>query len=305
MSYTVVCDSNIYRGYYKNIDDIKVYEERSNLKVASHPIVMSELLSHLADKNDLSYQSSKKAIYVLVEHTEDEDNRMSVVEDAESQISNILFGVQPELNKKQAHSLQITCKYVHDNFENDFEEWVTKYIVENNKYVESNERMFVDEMQTHVINYLNPQSVNWNPLENNSRLRKKALDLIGSDTFIMGLAASYVQKAVRIAGIKQISEEDYQAKILVVLNHFKTPLKLYLNVLKKIIESGLDFTKTKYKNTLWDLDISFIIGDNIYTDDEKILLITDDKDILRAAKEIGCTDSIMSFMHYRKFLLGN
>lgn len=305
MNYTVVCDSNIYRSYYKEIENIKLHEERSNVTTAAYPIVMAELLSHLAEKDDTDFLVCKKAVYFLVEHCKDKEGRVHVIEDSDSQISNVLFNTIPELNKKHAHSLQITCSYIHDNFDKEWEDWILGGLVKNKIYVQDNEQKFIDEMRKHVIEYLNPNSKDWNPLEHNSVVRKKALALIGSDEFLIGLARIYVEKAATIGNIHQINNEDFQNKTLMVLEHFKTPLRLYLNVLKKVIESGLDFTKTKHKNTFWDLQIAFVIGDNIFTEEEKILFITNDGDILRAANEVGCANSIMSFSQYKEFLMRN
>ncbi|HJY63398.1 MAG TPA: hypothetical protein VJ455_04515, partial [Ignavibacteria bacterium] len=70
----------------------------------------------------------------------------------------------------------------------------------------------------------------------------------------------------------------------------------------KIIESGLDFTKNRNKNFFWDLDIAFLVGDNIYSKNEKIILVTNDRDILKAARETGCANSIMSLKDYNNFI---
>ncbi|HJY63567.1 MAG TPA: hypothetical protein VJ455_05370, partial [Ignavibacteria bacterium] len=194
IKYGVVFDTNVYRSLViskksiielkKSLEIVKYNEKSHNVFSYAHPIVMSELLYHLTDINDKDYQTCKKAVYFLIEHCCDEKDRIHVIEDSESLLSHILFGINFDQNKKHVQSLQITCKYIHDNFDNNFEDWILEYLFKNKEYVEEKENEFAKLMEKHVIKYLNPTANSWNPLRDNSEARIKALKLIGSDDFL-------------------------------------------------------------------------------------------------------------------------
>jgi hypothetical protein len=77
---------------------------------------------------------------------------------------------------------------------------------------------------------------------------------------------------------------------------------MQINILKKIIISGCDFTKTKRSNWLWDLNIAACVQTGNSLNPERFSLITSDKDILIAASECKCRNRVFDFDEYFEFV---
>jgi len=111
------------------------------------------------------------------------------------------------------------------------------------------------------------------------------------------LAQSQVTRAL-ILFEKSIDDCKYREYGEVVLQTFATPLHLYREIVKRIIETGCDLTKKSRRNWIWDFQIAFVPGANHIVGGQAVRLITGDQDIVAAAVKAGCGDSVSSLEEY-------
>ena len=100
----------------------------------------------------------------------------------------------------------------------------------------------------------------------------------------------------------ELSEEELAEKVKVVKEAFPVPLHLFNTLVRNIVENGLDMTKKKRANYLWDFHIAFSTGTGANIDGVPIWLVTDDREILNAAATAGATQNVKSFDEYTHVL---
>ncbi len=85
-----------------------------------------------------------------------------------------------------------------------------------------------------------------------------------------------------------------------IREQFPTPTRLHLYKLHQIVTSGLDITAPNKRNSVWDIDIAYCVGQT--AGQHPPLLVTTDKDLLRAAGERGQGSAVEPLHSYLRRL---
>lgn len=112
------------------------------------------------------------------------------------------------------------------------------------------------------------------------------------------MATANVRKAQRLLEIPPDGSEPPEELIDLVASAFRAPLELYRAVLRCVIIDGVDVSRTKYRNWIWDLHIAFSIGDFTVFGKRPVRFVSNDKMILKAAHAVGLGGLVSSFEEY-------
>lgn len=308
----IIFDTNCYRNLVENlsktdleivIDKLLEKEKENNIEAVYNPIVLLELFSHLSNINDSSYTICKNSICLSYSHCKFinakglEDFR--ILMDSEFQICQLLFGIQSEDHLKSTSDLG---KYAYAIYKDSSEFNVNNYrdfFQSVNTYMEEEEKKFVDNMFKYVVMSFDPGCRDWQPLKDDKKLRKTFLDYIKTEPFENTIAVSQVQKAIDICQIKNVTAEmllDYTNE---VRKSFNASIILFREIIKRILETGMDFTNKKRKrwNYYWDFHILFsVTTQNIHG--KPLVLVTSDEDMLQACSNAGFGEKAKSLEEY-------
>ena len=120
----IIFDTNGYReltnglrlGEIKaNSLRLRECEHKAGIFALANPIVIWELIAHLANVNDPAYDHCLNALVALAEHTGNPNNSnggLCLFEDPESTVCRELFGVVPQVAQKFVQDLSQLATYV-------------------------------------------------------------------------------------------------------------------------------------------------------------------------------------------------
>lgn len=306
MSLRVVFDTNAYRTLVHGllvreaqdaIVQLRGREEQAGIQAVTTPYVMLELLAHLADPQDPAYADCMSAVCALQRHCEVDPatGQLAILGDAESHLARGLYGVTPTNHQQTTQILAWTCLSVQRNPTEEHLDHVRSYLVGIRDWMQQAERDFVNDMRSFVVQGFDPAAQNWTPLQHDADLRRRVLEHLGSQDALRELAQILVLKAMlqTHGGIRP--DPDFDRKVDFVVEKFSAPLRLYREITKRIVMSGCDLSKKNRANWLWDIQIAFGVGAAGHTvDGQPLQLITDDKDIVDAAREANAGDAVLS-----------
>jgi len=309
----IVFDTNAYREltYGKNTQQAKEYfqviykkEDIFGFQAFATPLVMLELLSKLADTNDPSYHYHKSAVSALFEHCrlrDIDEEQMAIIADSESLLCNSLYRQQLPIYERGRQGLAHLCKRVYESKNIEALSDIQHAFIKLSDSVKRKKEQFVEDMRSFVIQSLDPEATDWHPLKNNVLRRTKILKLINNDKYLRLAAVSQIFRTQLILNIHETNDE-IERKAEFVYEHFKTPLMLYIEILRRIFTTGCNIDKPKRRNWIWDIQIAFCLGKGHFADDRTIVLVTKDKDIVNAAISAGIGDQVITTDKYIRIL---
>lgn len=294
----ILFDTNAYRslsgGKEENVRELFINlakrERENNIVSLSQPIVLMELLSHLADSSDDNYNICKKALIGAYIHCKEIDKyppRMLL--DFDVHLCELLFKEHKEKLEAIEQSYgRIAYQVYRDSSEKNLEILRSKFKIISNK-VKELEKVFLDK-------FINAFNIN----------DKEEFDeAVKSGKFLRILASAQVEKTLNYMDINKsnISKNDFEIYIDKVIEKFKTPLILFQTFIQKAF-INYDSMKIEEKaNIFFDFQILFIVGDHIIKNNKKpIILVTDDKDMIRASNELNYSDKIIKVNDYLKII---
>lgn len=319
LDYSFIGDTNFYRnlsyndnGQLKTIHEIKDFfcnlgksESKNGHSSYCNPFVLLELFSHLADENDSSFEVCRRAVVGIFEHCRMGDN-LKLIADSELQMSKTLFNRAPEGNLETTEKLSILAKKIYKNpsstniitFKPILEEISTK--------IRQSEKYFIDDFREFILKDLNPDKVSWKPLKDNKEKRKRFLKALNSRQIKKSVAKAFVIKAALLVNKNiDIGDQEIERKIDYILTYYQTPIELFIEILRRISTSGLDLTKKNRENYIWDLQIVFSIAKDHIINNRIPVLVTEDKDILKAANKVNCSNQCINIQQYLELIEKN
>ena len=178
----VIFDTNAYRYLVTNrdlseiekvINKVKYREEKNNIETLISPIVAKELLAHVANKKDPSFEKCLKAIKAMYLHSGNDEN-YKMIASSELLISQAFFQktikAKIETNKAIGQMLYHLAKEPSDHVFRKFQFNLNS----NYDHVVSSENEFAVSMKQ-FITTIDPNANGWKIFENDDIGRKKAL----------------------------------------------------------------------------------------------------------------------------------
>jgi hypothetical protein len=305
----VLLDTNAYRRLGRSRTDAEATRKGAGLaardaaravQAVMHPLVVLELAAHLANLEDPEWADCRAALIVAWEHCATEPPEggrvLAMMNDSETALCRLTYQRDPDGHAAVSERLATLCRRIatsdpeiaRTNGHDELLWWA--------KHCKDIEDEFVADVMGIVRGHV-PTAATFDALKRDSAARADALAIVDSPDFVSEMAAANVRKARRLLGMDPNSEPSPES-VALVASAFRAPLELYRAVLRRVVLDGVDVSRTKYRNWIWDLHIAFSIGDFTVFGGRSIRFVSNDKMILEAAASVALGDVVCSFEDY-------
>ena len=315
-SQVVIFDTNGYRNLtfgLKTDQSRKIARELADAELArgtkalANPFVIWELVAHLADSDDPAYENCMNSLVALVEHTRlPADNLGGVCRaaDGETEICRQLFNQIPPIAEQNCANLCKLASYV----------WKEAPTLKDSNVL-TNFKVFSAEMEKKEAAWLTriesllkafwTLDASFNTPQARKNEMKKRRERINGPEFLRQTTLGKVISCASLFSLPLTADElnsaaERMEKI------FPTSLKLMQKTIAAWFDApdiNLHNPKQKRGNFIWDTALCFGIGAELAVGGAKILIVVDDKAIIKAATEAGCGDRVMKVDDYLKSVL--
>jgi hypothetical protein len=310
----VVLDTNAYRRLGRKRSDDEARRKGSGIaardgvrhvQALMHPFVIIELAAHLADLADPEWHDCRAALLVAWEHcatvTPEAQRRLALMNDSETALCRVAYQQDPEGFAGVSERLATLCRRIATS---DAETARTVGLPELQWWsarAAEIEEDFLSDMMEGLIHAHIPDATSWDALRRDPVARSEALEILDSDEFLPFMAEASVKKARRLLGIDG-HDPDLKERAALVESVFRAPIELYRAVLRRVVSDGVDVSRTKYRNWIWDIHIAFSIGTFTVFGQKPVRFVSDDKMIIEAARNAKLGDKVWSFDQYSESL---
>ncbi|WP_439584126.1 hypothetical protein [Dyadobacter bucti] len=304
----IIFDTNIYRGLTYGLNRIEVIECFEQIKRAETArdligvltaVTAMELLSHLANDNDLGFEQCLLAITGAGIHATREYLRF--IPHITLQLQQLVFG---ELDPVDVHGNEVIAGLVSIISAGDPKKNIAKYndqITEINRLVQLHKSDFISTSQR-AANLVDPKSSNGQIFKNDKVQRQGLLKILKGEQPIILQARGYFDKTIK-GKLHHFSKDMAEQKIAEIARCYKTALTLHVKLLERVATSGYDMTNTKKKraNTIFDIYQLFSVNDETMQGKESVF-VTNEKWLKEVAIESGFSEKVIDLTTYLKVL---
>ncbi|SOD03878.1 hypothetical protein SAMN05216486_1199 [bacterium JGI 053] len=301
----VAFDTNVYRGISEDrFEELRRLERAHSVVGVSTYWVAAELLSHLASDSDPSFNAALAGLRRLILHCRKYNGSqysLRFLGDVDSQIAYTLFGTRLFTDQDSPYDLAwLVGRFAPEGELNDSPEHVG-ILIDIAHEVKIAELRFAQNIWENMVLKLIPDAQGWTDLARNKTQREKALEELASPEAERVTAQVLIDRVAAKLG-REISADEREAKVEELRETLIVPIRLQNALFARILRDGLDLSKGKHSNTLWDLHIVFCASTFTELDRTPFCLVTDDRPILRAAQEGKVADGILSLAEYEAAL---
>lgn len=314
----IIFDTNGYRELTNglSLDDIKAKslhlrecERKAGIFALANPIVIWELIAHLADISDPAYSHCLNALVALAEHTGDPNNSnggLCLFADPESTVCLELFNKVPPNAEEFVQNLSKIATHVKSNAPAITDSTVLNNFKVFSTEMNSREKEWRQDMEK-VLNNCSPNAAKvWFSDQINQRnksdkhILEKLRNFFASQDFMETWANVTVERHASMVN-RTLSAEELKEKINIVREVFSVPFHLTSKLLQKIAtpnQININSPRRKHWNFIWDFYIAFSIGNYHAVEDADMYMVTSDGDILEAAAGANCAHRVVSLDDY-------
>lgn len=312
----VIFDTNAYRNLvtdkdindYKNdVNDFKEIEEKNDISALMHPIVIKELLYHVAGERNKLHYTCLNALKAMYFHCGNE-TQYAVLADFDLQLSNFFYKVVDPNRERIDRQLGeiVAALALHDN-----EKVLTKYqfnLKQIREQIKETEDFFKEQLKV-FIHKIDPECDSWSILQNDDAKRADAIKYFNSEEIEDEISLGYVSMVHDHLLSKRLitsdTADELKRKADIFKEVFQVPIKLYKEVLKKFVQPDFNMDTKSRENFVWDIHIMFTVGDHILSGtNSSLYLITSDKEMRNAAKAVDFSTKVFSFPEYYEVITG-
>lgn len=311
----VIFDTNAYRYLIqdksfaeldKYIKKIKSKEKKLSIQTYLSPIVAKELLAHIADKNDPSYEKCLKAIKAMYLHCSEQNGKVyRMLASPEMLIAKSFFNTAIPRKEETFNALiQIAFHLAKGPTEDKFRKF-QKNLNQNRNHVLESENFFATSLYD-FIKKIDPNSIGWNIFKNNQSKRTKLLKSIRSDEVSLELAGGFIYTVYLLLQSENLIKTQLTVEKLVdmsmeFVNFFPEYIALYKKVLENLVNSEFNLFENSRSNFLWDIQLMMNVGKHTING-QKLYFVTSDKAIIEAAITNNGKYSILTFDEYLDYI---
>jgi hypothetical protein len=304
----VIFDTNAYRNLTfgctleesrEKVLKLRKQEQASGVMALANPFVIWELIGHLADKKDPSYDYCMNALVALAEHTWspfDPNGGICRIADGETSVCRELFQKLPPNAEENAKNLSLMAAHVKAHAPDITLPAAITNFKAFTKALEKHEAGWLAEMQK-VLNGLKPELAKaWVGGTTDTQTRRKLRALFQSQAYMDAWAVSLVAKFAKLVEVKLSAQETAQ-KADVMKKVFPVPFHLMAHALREWPGNksfNLTSPKKKRANFVWDTALCFSIGNFTQVGDALVLFVTDDAAIRKAAEDAKCGHRVLT-----------
>ncbi|WP_312297006.1 hypothetical protein [Chryseobacterium sp.] len=310
----VVFDTNAYRYLIKDVsfDDLDDYmleirakEKKNNLEASISPIVIQELLAHVAGRSGSSlFQKSLNAIKAMYLHCF--DNGFSrMLARPEMLVAKYIFGLSSEKKVQTGNAFIEIVRELATSPTNETFERLADNLNKNKEFVENAEQLYADSFLK-ILKCYDPAMEDWIVFANDKGERKNLLKKIRSNEFSLFLARTYLEPVFNYYALEHstlIRPDEVQWTFLCTkfVDNFPEYIALYKSVYENIINSQINMFENNRANFWWDTQLMLNVGEHKIEND-KLYFVTSDKAMLKVGRENNANLSIFTFDEYMDYL---
>jgi hypothetical protein len=303
---SVVLDTNAYRtlGRLSNsgefsLSDLHGWQLARGVTAYASPIVIMELAAHLWDSSDPHCVDCRSGLTILYEHCRTPAGQLRCIADSESMIARLLYGRVPTHHEDTVEKLSRLSKAVADSAGQLLPADVTVLCKAISDHVDQAEKTWAQDIQG-IVQWLRPGFTGWDPFSADKIKRTRALQIVRSGDMLGYLATAYVFKARNLLNLPY-DDSETAATAAEVLKRAGISIAIYRSALEMLVSSGWDATESKRANSLWDMQIVVGAGGELDGGLPKVIIITADRAMLKAAEEATIDKIVISLA---AFLIG-
>lgn len=262
-----------------------------------HIYVLFELLSHLLDPSDPNFTNCKHAILAINYHCRDSStSEVKFINDLNSELIRYFFEDHRNETNEVYDLCARICDYILNNKDDEHLEDIRTYLECFTSVVEDTENDFIEYYRL-MIDKVDPSSTGWHLNQTDRNMRRRNLQFIESNEFRKILAREEVQRLSKYANSKPI-EREIDSYTNYIIENYSFALLLKIEIMRRIIESGFDFTRRNRGNWFWDIELASCVCTNEKKQNISYIFVTSDRDVLEIANVNGFGDRIISKQKY-------
>jgi len=309
-----IFDTNSYRRLAHNASDEEavrratdlVASERGNhIQAIASPVVLLELLAHLGDPVDPSYANCKAAVCAAERHCrmalDSGGTHIAIAPSTDLQLCISLTGEWPEALVHNDDLIRAIALRVSEDPSEQALGGFREDLREVSRLAAETERTFSEGTERYLMDNVEKSAREMGFDGGRADLRRAFLAYLDTPQAFEQTAEAHVLRAQDNLSLED-TPEVLGEKARFVADGFAVGIGLYLQLVKKIVESNWDLTQGKGANLLWDMQVAFLIGRDHTFADRPCAVVTGDRAIVSAAVAAGLGDAILDYGDYRSQL---
>lgn len=308
----VIFDTNAYRYLVENkssgqinklIGKLKAKEVKNNIETLISPVVASELLAHVADKNDPAFDKCLNAIKALYLHSGNDDTYNMIVS-PELLLSRAFFNATIPQKEETNKAIGQMIYHLATNPSEKVFKKLRLNLRQNQMHVYDAEQNFAIQMKS-FVSAIDPAAKGWQIFANDAKKRMEVLQYIRSENVSFQIALGYIflvyQLLVITGQINPLENEELYNRAKELVKIFPEPISLYKQVMENLVHSEYNLFENSRTNFVWDIYLMFNIGDHSIQG-SKVYFVTSDKAIIRSAVRENAKYTILTYPEYIEYL---
>jgi hypothetical protein len=298
----VVFDTNIYRQLSpEDAAAIALQQDERDVIACTNSWSVMELAAHLCDPADGDRRICHRALKSIWEHcTQRLDDRrlLRVAGDADSQLVLALFNQHLPGRDRETNVMSHVVQQLADSeigiVPSDVQA-ALEYLRDHRDTVEA---QFTEDMRKVVLG-LDSSAVDWQPWPNDRDRRRAELSESRRGKNLPAIATAMVARAAANLDIQDLPANELRGRVQFVLDNFTTPLHFYEGLLRRTIESGIDYSRAEHANSIWDVQLCFFALPQATIEGTPVTLVSNERAIRSAAVAAGCPDRVLKMSEFR------
>lgn len=301
-SVITVCDTNCYRKLPPmDWEGLREHEAKAGIVPMVNFWTTMELAAHLLDDDSRTLEACHRGLRSLWAHCRmpvGDREDLPFAGDSENQLAYTLFGISPPGRRQEASLYGYAIRRLASGTLDEAMDDVHDILVELRRHRDVVEADFADDMQQ-LVTLIDPTAPGWLPFAKpeDADKRKAFLGRIRAKEGHSHMAEALVRKAADLAGV-DVADDALRERAAYVANNFSTPIFFYDSLLAKMVESGVDFSRNKHANSIWDLQLCFYALPEASIANAPVVLVTDEGQIKAAAVRAGAGERVLSTTEY-------
>jgi len=294
----VVYDTNVYRSIgHRAFAELRSHERgRSILGYANYGTVR-EILSHLAEPESEDAAHASAAAARLVEHCTEFDGSMHVVRFMASpmgQVTRYLFGRTPATEEDPNFYGALLGGWVRNA---EMRPQLAGHLQAIAAETLRERQTWVETLWETVVKTVAPDATVWSDVAKDSERRAAILQRVQSREGHQLLARGMLQSAAAAAG-HVVAAEDEERLTKAILENFRIMIEYRHNVISDLIVKGPDMSRRVRSNGVFDQIVCGATGAQARVRGCPVVLVTDDREILRSARASGMELEVIMLAEY-------
>ena len=309
----VAFDTNAYRALAYNADPVEAVgrterllevERAEGIRPLASTVVLMELLAHLGDPEDPSYDVCKSAICAAVRHcrmnSDSGDYHVAIRPGTDLQLCIALWGLWPGTLLHNDDMIRAIALRIGEDPSEDAMQQLRPDLEMVSRVMAETERTFAESTRAYLMPQIEASATELGLTTDRGDLRTDSLAYLETEQARELVAEAFVLRARDHTSVRETAEETRE-RARFVAKEFEAGIRLYVAMMKKILVSNWDLTKGgKGANLLWDMQVAFLVGKGHAVQGRSVFLVSGDRAIVDAAHEAGLGEDVMSFDVYRE-----